>query len=186
MRNEWSMTIYYQDDFQPEKPVRQYDFRLSLMYNIDWKLYSGWIMVQNSQASSSSLSYPLNCYLGLFIQNGMPDENGENYLEPSGENTTYQRVNLLKDFILQSQCLIPAQLDENTGATYVTNEKQIVFPEIENIEWGEIVGFGIFSEAQGGTPLLWGRLQQPISGDLNRVPLFRINNFKITLSDSEA
>lgn len=141
-----------------------------------------------AKASVIDRVYPAASYLALFTT--MPEADGQGYQEPSTTETDYQRVNLLEDFIKREQCLATAEQDTNEtsptyGATYITNKNQIVFPEIHKQAWGEIQGFGVFETKAGGQPILWGRFEndQTISGEQNKVPLFRVGNFKITLTD---
>ena len=145
---------------------------------------TGWYIVKNSEQRAK---YPSNTYLALFTR--MPDENGDNYLEPTngadGNLTTYMRTNIHCAVITGNECLNHAEKDESTGASTIANREMIMFPRISESNWGKIIGFGIFQEegAGVGSPVLWGRLKNEngIDTEVDHVPLFRIGDFKVTL-----
>jgi hypothetical protein len=122
----------------------------------------------------------------------MPDENGQGAQEPSSD-TTYMRVNLHCDILNGEESLSTAAYNSDDKATTITNSEAIVmFPEVEGVNWGEIVGFGIYGTAAvgSGTPILWDRLANKdehgnyisVLAETERVPLFRKNQFKVTLN----
>jgi hypothetical protein len=144
---------------------------------------SGWAIEKRDVPNNY---YPQNAYLALFTT--MPDENGQNYVEPvadgSGVKTTYMRVNLKEGIITGGASIVSAYKDEETGEATLVNGEMIMFPEIYGASWGTIVGFGVFEKEEtetGDTPIYWGRLSNPITSSTNHVPLFRIGNFKVTL-----
>ena len=143
------------------------------------KSFTGWYL---KHIGEQKKSYPSGAYLALFTQ--MPNEFGEGYEEPVAE-TTYIRVNLHEDLITGSDCLNDAQKDEEDGKSFVSNNRNIMFPEVCDLDWGNIVGFGIFeNEDRGsGAPVLWGRLKNEngIQASVDNVPLFRTNEFQINL-----
>lgn len=130
--------------------------------------------------------YKDTAYLALFTK--MPDEHGNGYVEPitgaSGDKTTYMRVNLKEGIITGGVSLNEAVKDEVTGEAKIDNCDIIVFPEVFALTWGTIVGFGVFNKEEAGTgdtPIFWGRLKNPVTANVNHVPLFRIGNFKVTM-----
>lgn len=141
----------------------------------------GWYIVKES--NDQVTYYPSDTYLGLFTQ--MPDEYGNNYKEPE-EGTTYIRVNLHADIITGDNCLNNARKDSDDGKSFVNNKRNIMFPEVCYLDWGNIIGFGIFESEEarsGDTPILWGRLnnENGISATVDHVPLFRTKEFQINL-----
>lgn len=130
-----------------------------------------------------TLYYPQNAYLALFTK--MPDANGNNYVEPlfyNEETTSYMRINLHEELIFGKEALNEATVNDSVIPSEITNKYQISFPEIFPEEsWGTIVGFGVFEtkENDSGVPILWGLLEDPKPTTIERVPLFRVGDFKI-------
>ena len=130
-----------------------------------------------------------NCYVGLFT--AMPtctvDEQGKRSLtwgEPDFGD--YRRINLHRGIISDDISLNTASIDIETGGAMVDNKELIVFPEAFKQDreggWGEIVGFGIFTDPDEGEPMLWGRLKSPVEVDEAHIPLFKKADFKIVLA----
>lgn len=146
------------------------------------KRFSGWEIKQRSEQLAN---YPKTAFLALFTK--MPDENGEGYKEPNkadnGETTTYMRVDLHNGIVTGNCSLNTAIKDSDSGMSVLDNSEQIVYPEVYGFDWGPIIGFGVFEEEEidAGIPVLWGRLNNQITATVNRVPLFRTGDFKVTL-----
>lgn len=143
---------------------------------------SGWTIHRRDE---QQMSYPDAAYLALFVT--PPDINGDNYQEPitspDGQPTTYIRVNLNESILTGKQSLNSASANAD-GGTIITNNEQIMYPDIESVPWGDIVGFGVFttSEPHSGKPVLWGSVTpQPLITEPDRVPLFRKGAFTVTL-----
>ena len=135
--------------------------------------------------------YPRDCYLGLFTK--MPEADGTDFEEPTPidpEDTTfsYKRMNMHWSILTGEEILKSAEGDtENNNISTITNDKLILFPEVVGQSWGHILGFGIFeSETSDNTaaPILWGRLsnENAVDATAGHVPLFRVGDFKVTLS----
>lgn len=145
------------------------------------KSFTGWYVEKNEQ---QKVPYPSSAFLALFTT--MPDVNGDNYAEP-GSETTYIRVNLNEDIIAGEKTLKRAEDIEGKATT--TNQRIIMYPEIDTAVWGKIKGFGVFdTQTTGvGKPIIWGPLKDDngniteVTTQANYVPLFRIGQFKITL-----
>lgn len=145
------------------------------------KAFTGWYVEKNEQ---QKVPYPSSAFLALFTT--MPDVNGDNYVEP-GSGTTYIRVNLNEDIIAGEKTLKRAEDIEGKATT--TNQRIIMYPEIDTAVWGKIKGFGVFdTQTTGaGKPIIWGPLKDnngnitEVTTQANYVPLFRIGQFKITL-----
>lgn len=148
------------------------------------KSFRGWTIEKRTE---QRFYYPSSAFLALF--NTMPDENGQNYVEPvngsNGTRTTYIRVNLKEGIITGNVSLNDAVADTENGGSILDNGEMIMFPEIVGSTWGTIVGFGVFEGEEvetGDTPIFWGRLTGgSIASSANHVPLFRVGDFKITL-----
>jgi hypothetical protein len=61
-----------------------------------------------------------------------------------------------------------------------------MFPEILDADgWGNIYGFGVFENevpTEGEKPYFWGEVKNgPVKTEVNNVPLFRPNEFKVYL-----
>lgn len=143
------------------------------------EFFYGWERKENSLPSTN---YPSKAFLALFTK--MPDENGDGYEEPDKESTTYMRVNLNESIITGGKSLNNAVKNTTNGEATLTNKEIIMYPEVYGIDWGTIVGFGVFQEeeAMTGTPIFWGRLNEQVTTTINHVPLFRVGDFQVTLS----
>ena len=143
---------------------------------------TGWDVGEPS--SKPDIVYPQKSFLALFTQ--MPDDNGQGYIEPQytegGDATNYMRVNLHEGVITGEKSLNMPFKDEITGESVIDNKEIIAYPEVEGVSWGNIVGFGVFEteDVMSGTPVFWGTMNN-IEAIINRVPLFRVGNFKVTL-----
>lgn len=146
------------------------------------KTFTSWYA---KKIDRQKVPYPTKTFLALFTT--MPDLDGGNYEEP-GDETTYIRVDLKSDIIAGQAVL--GRAESKDGIPTVQNSKIIMYPEIDQNAWGTIKGFGIFEtqEKGAGRPIIWGPLKDA-SGAItevvtqsNYVPLFRKEQFKITLS----
>lgn len=63
----------------------------------------------------------------------------------------------------------------------ITNEEIIYFPEAES-NWGTATHFGIFPSKEGGVPIIYGALESAVTIQTNYVPLFRVGQFRLTLT----
>lgn len=146
------------------------------------KTFYSWMAKKNEK---QNVPYPAKGFLALFTT--MPDLDGNNYEEPA-EGTTYIRVNLKED-IIAGQAVLNLAVNRD-GVALVDNNKIIMYPEIDQNAWGTIKGFGIFEtqERGSGKPIIWGPLKDAdgtmteVVTQSNYVPLFRVGQFKITLS----
>lgn len=152
------------------------------------KTHYGYVTYKLSQPRTSA-KYPTKRYLALFTT--MPDEDGADYVEPPFKNdenkdATYCRVDLDTGYFTRDQVMNDAQADAQNGGAYIDNKSTIYYPEISGNDWGEIVGFGIFENKDpidDEIPFLWGTLSNgPVNATKNHVPLFRTNEFKISIS----
>lgn len=167
-------------------------------YTKDDREYSvvcpGWTI---NKKTEQTVSYPKESFLALFTK--LPEPDGTGYEEPgykepeegsgeeSGEESacTYMRVNLHSGIITGDICLNRAT-NNDEGGTKLTNNTIIMYPEVSGVDWGEIVGFGVFdTETTGsGSPILWGPLSNStgsVYAETEHVPLFRIGDFEVTL-----
>ena len=108
------------------------------------------------------------CYLGL--STATPSSDGSGFSEPGNG---YAR-SLIGNY--QTSATQKMTVTGNSA----TNSEIIFFNEA-TASWGTITHWGIFSAATGGTPLVWGALTTSVSVPGNYVPLFRVNNFTLTL-----
>jgi hypothetical protein len=152
----------------------------------------GW-KTQELATKRDSAKYPKKRYLALFTT--MPNEQGIGYVEPfkgaDGSNTTYCRVNLDGGYFSRDQVMADAYSDSEHGGASIQNKETIYYPEISGVDWATedspIVGFGIFENkdpVEGEFPYLWGALsnQDAVAAEVNHVPLFRVGDFKISIS----
>lgn len=145
--------------------------------------FSGWDIIKKSEQTTY---YPTKAFLALFTT--MPNSDGTGYVEPTiveDKETTYMRVDLHSGVITGNQCLNKAQIDGENGGAVLTNCEIIMYPEVSGVSWGSIVGFGVFEtkEPMVGDPIFWGSISNgPVLTTTEHVPLFRIGDFKITLS----
>lgn len=154
--------------------------------------FGGWKIVKRA---TQRHYYPENSFLALFTV--MPNAYGDGYVEPAttgikeddetGESTEsatgYMRINLHRGIINAEPCLTEATADEN-GVAVLKNGLPIMFHECL-VDWGTIVGFGVFNEAtpRTGKPIFWGSITNgSVSAIADHVPLFRKDEFQITLS----
>lgn len=99
------------------------------------------------------------------------DEDGK---EVEVKTNEYQRVNL-KDII------------GTASDGMVKNDEIIFFNEAEHYPWGRITHFGIFTSADGGTPIFWGQLAPNSDGtvgvNVNQyyIPIFRAGKLQVGL-----
>lgn len=158
------------------------------------KLCYGWEIKTKQE---QTVPYPKESFLALFTK--LPNPDGTEYEEPGykeleegleeelGEESTctYIRVNLHSGIITGEVCLDYAT-NNDEGGTKLTNNTIIMYPEVSGVDWGEIVGFGVFDTETAGTgsPILWGALSNEtgsVYAETEHVPLFRIGDFKVTL-----
>ena len=155
------------------------------------RYFSGWRVVTRLTQQNK---YPDNVYLALFTT--MPDGNGTGYVEPTvdsnGASTTYMRANLYEAIVTGNVCInnavtstvVDAETGEESAVALLNNREAIMYPEVVDVDWGAIVGFGVFEKdtAMGGDiPIFWGKLNDPISATVGHVPLFRLGDFEVTL-----
>lgn len=131
-----------------------------------------------------------NVYLGLLTVLPKNDEtayeDGSYFKEPTDK--TYRRVQLNATHVLnQVPYISSAQTEEIDGvlSAYVINNAYIMFDETSE-PWGDIVGFGLFSEQTGPKlPYLWGEITTPDDSVVNvgkeEIPIIGKGNFKISL-----
>jgi hypothetical protein len=139
---------------------------------------SGW---EISQRESDRPRWPAGAYLALFTK--MPGKDGTGYAEPA-EGTSYMRINLHRAIISGGSCITSAAEDKTNGGAFIENDEIFVYPEVAGTAWGTIVGFGVMSTATprgGDKPQIWGRLKTPITTQTERVPLFRLGEFRTEL-----
>ena len=101
----------------------------------------------------------------------------------TGSGTTFTEVNAssYKRQLLGSSALPASQLMTVTGNTATNTNNIIMFPESEE-NWGTVTQFGLFTAQTGGTPLIYGDLTTGVSVPSGYVPLFRKENFTLTLT----
>ncbi|MBO5435884.1 hypothetical protein J6A31_08830, partial [bacterium] len=140
--------------------------------------YYGWY---RSKQTVQTSYYPTGKYLALFTS--IPDETGANYTEPT-EETTYQRINLDTGYFTRLNVMDDtAVIDTDNGGATIANKDVIYYPEVVDVDWGTIVGFGIFEDKDvaTGEPYLWGKLNESVLATVDHVPLFRKQGFKLSL-----
>ena len=135
-----------------------------------------------------------NVYLGLLKVLPKNDEtaydDGTKFQEPS--DPAYNRVQLNATHMLNEVPYISSALTEVVDgvlSAYVVNNAYIMFDETsadDSGEWGDIVGFGLFSEKSGTKPpYLWGAITTPDGSTVNigkeEIPSIGKGNFKISL-----
>jgi hypothetical protein len=130
--------------------------------------------------------YPKDTFLALFTD--IQEQDGETiFTEPDSEATTYIRANLHCDILNGEESLTQANYDSEANETVIMNTNSIImFPEVDTLPWGTIIGFGIYDQETGGKPILWDKLLPDdegnyISATNAHVPLFRKGQFKVTL-----
>lgn len=140
----------------------------------------------NTKAKPTNVvSFPVNPYLALFTT--VPDDNGQNGVEPTSED--YRRVLLNKKGFDGKQLLTGAvsETREINGSekvcSVVKNQEQILFPEALNTGYGQITGFGIFDAAEETANLIaWGTLTSSQTINQGEIPIFRIGEFEMMLA----
>lgn len=151
---------------------------------------TGWTIVRK-YSTGSALSYPSKRYLALFTK--MPGADGTGFEEPflCDENgiptTTYRRVNLDSGYFSKTKIMNAAAQDKTNGGAFTSNNVTIYYPEITDVNWGVLVGFGIFENeepTEEEKPYLWGTLSntEDVSASVDHVPLFRKGNFQLSIS----
>ena len=105
-------------------------------------------------------------YMGLFREAPSDDGTHVTYQEVTG--TGYARAPL---------SLAMDRADKGS----ITNKEIIYFPEAESA-WGKATHFGIFDRKTEGEPTIFGALTAPVDIKPNYVPLFRAEQFKLTLT----
>lgn len=149
----------------------------------------GWKIVRNPSASGI-VEYPTTRYLALFTT--MPKADGTGFVEPFLYNddniptTTYQRINLDSGYFAGKPIMKKAELDTENGGATTSNGVTIYYPEIVEVDWGTLVGFGIFANqepTEGEKPYLWGALSNTdtVFAETEHVPLFRKDNFTLSI-----
>lgn len=127
---------------------------------------------------SKSITFPTP-YLGLFTK--MPGADGTGGTEAS--YAEYCRVALNTTGVEGNAIMANAAAETGEGddagkqLSATKNQEIIYFPESETAAGGTVVGFGLFSAKTGGTPYLWGELENSVTIAKNAVPLFRIGEF---------
>lgn len=108
-----------------------------------------------------------NCYIGL----------------GTGSGTTFTEVTAAsyRRQLLGQSNQSATQLMTVTGNTATNLNNIIMFPESEE-SWGTVTQFGLFTAQTGGTPLIYGDLTTGVSVPTGYVPLFRKENFTLTLT----
>lgn len=141
----------------------------------------------------------VNVYLGLLTV--LPKDNEEAYVEEGNTyyfkeptDPEYHRIKLNDKNPLKKLSYISAAREEIVQgedgleilSAYVTNPTYIMFPETSE-DWGNIAGFGLFTEATGtNLPYIWGTItgldgESAVSVGPEEIPIIRANNFKISL-----
>lgn len=119
-------------------------------------------------------------YLGLFT---VLDNRTGSYQEPAG---TYLRIRIDTESRINKKKFIGAAQTETDPdgliSAYISNQGIIMFPEAHKGGWGEIVGFGLFRQKTGGSPILWGSIDPVVTIDEYEVPIIRKDGFKISLA----
>lgn len=105
-------------------------------------------------------------YIGLATNEAVPDENGNNFKEPSSANG-YKR----------------SKLDVMTSASdgQTQNSDIIFFALSREAGWGTITHFGVFTAQSGGTPYYTGELTTAVQIPAGYIPIFDIGALKIGL-----
>lgn len=120
-----------------------------------------------AQANSLLNSNVKGKYMGLFSSAPTDSQtDGVTFTELSGAG--YART-------LLSQ---PIKNAENRS---ITNDEIIFFPEAES-NWGTATHFGIFNSKESGQPIIYGALESAVTIQTNYVPLFRVGQFRLTLT----
>lgn len=139
-----------------------------------------------------------NAYLGLLTKLPKDDEStyedGTYFTEPADGEYHRVRLNDINpleqlDYTEDAKDGDEVEVDNDVYAlpAYIINPTYIMFPEALE-DWGDIVGFGIFSEASGTElPYIWGPISPlvdesgPVTINAGEVPIIRAGNFKVSL-----
>lgn len=121
---------------------------------------------------TSSTNLGSTCYMGLSTTT--PNADGTNFTEPSASNGYARSL-----IGLSSQSATQVMGAPVNGT--ITNTGIIFFPEA-TASWGTITYFGLFSAETGGDLILYGALSNSVSVPATYVPIFKANNFSLTLT----
>lgn len=151
-----------------------------------------------TSGKATNIAFSGDLYLGLLTKlpkdNGDAYDDGKYFEEPADPTylrikiTTESRINH-KNFIAHAVADDPVIIDGGTAIpASVTNQSIIMFPE-SSVYWGEVVGFGLFSEEDSSSdslPVLWGEItssdgDSPLIIGQYEVPVIREGRFKVSL-----
>lgn len=122
---------------------------------------------------SEGYKYSGSCYMGLYTD--MPDNDGAGGQEVAGNHYSRVRIGGASNLApgearLMSTNYKSFSRKEDTATDHsrrIGNVDEISFPEALNPadedaetggDWGNIVGFGLFTDKTGGAPYAWGRV----------------------------
>ena len=112
-----------------------------------------------------------DCWMGLMRMEG------ETLVEPTA--TDYARTHIGHTTYSSSSDI---KMDDPDNGT-IKNKEYIMFNETQSA-WGQVSYFGLFATETGGSALITGSLTQEVTIDANKVPLFNIGAFTITIRDN--
>lgn len=149
--------------------------------------------LENIAGKSAYVSIGENgaAYLALFTT--AANESGTGYQEVSTSGTNYARKEIsgIMNTTYKSHKL--EESAETAHSRYIGNKSDIVFNQAYNpsdpnaqtgADWGEIVAWGLFTSATGGTPYAWDVMTgESVNITTHKVFLFRQGCFELYLEN---
>lgn len=120
-----------------------------------------------------SMSFGSSAYLAL-SKTALNDD-GTGIQEPS-TNAGYERV------LIGKYNVTDVNIMEMNGDRKMWNKSIIFFPEA-TADWGVCTHYAVYTSKTGGTPVFWGQLNEPITVETGKVPIFRKHEFIVEMKD---
>lgn len=125
-------------------------------------------------AKTSSLTVPNQIYIGLCSND--PEAGGGTFTELSGGGYSRVLVSIKGE-------TYPDVMGTATGRA-IGNTKQINWTKATT-NWATAKGFGLFTAATGGTPIFYGKLEEPVTCEAGAVALFDPATLKISFPETD-
>jgi hypothetical protein len=146
--------------------------------------------IVNAFAQGGNVAFPTP-YIGLLTS--MPKADGSGFGEVSYPEYNRVPINIkgINGLEIMGEPYVETEYvpgsgdvgdaEDNVTVAHVKNQEIIYFPEAETGAGGTAVGFGLFASKEGGDPYLWGTLKKSATISINSVPMFRIDDFHLSV-----